>query len=202
MKYVEYIKSLSVNDVKALGTKLYKAVWLSEGEGCGEGEDGEYGFQKIFQLAGCEVTVEEARAALEDVWPGYDDPTEEEFISWALRTWDPEEAERMALEAELKEIMAREKEIRERLKALTKKPDAEAPKSLVGLYMDGGAEAVRAYLESLDIPQLKEVAKAKHNGMYNSSVMRWKDKSRWVEALLTATVSRATAGEVFRDYVD
>lgn len=81
-------------------------------------------------------------------------------------------------------------------KRLVAPTDAEeAPVDLISLHEAEGEEAVKAYLETLDVPELKALAKA--NDMYDSRITTWKTTARWIDYLVSKTHIRAYAGKGF-----
>lgn len=99
---------------------------------------------------------------------------------------------------ELAEIRAREKEIKAMLKELDEAGQEAQPELVdpVSMWRQQGPEALRACLSSMDLIQLKQVARA--NAMAQGVSSR--NPERWVEAIMSRAEARATMGHAFRTY--
>lgn len=102
------------------------------------------------------------------------------------------------LKAELKQLKAREAEIKKRLKELEAvKPTLDI--NVVSIYLKGGETELARALDGLEVGELKAVIKA--NALDLSRVMyRVKDHDKLRSFILDMAKRRATAGDVFRNY--
>lgn len=102
------------------------------------------------------------------------------------------------LRAELKQLKAREAEIKKKLKELEAvKPTLDI--NVVSIYLKGGETELVKALDGLEVEELKVVIKS--NALDLCRVMyRVKSKDKLIDFILDMAKRRATAGDVFRNY--
>ncbi len=93
-------------------------------------------------------------------------------------------------------------EVIERTSTPPEKPRARSHRRKPGpfdpmLVLRENPEALKTHLEALNVEQLKDII-AEHGMDRDRLAMKWKDKSRLVDRIITTVNSRAKKGDAFR----
>lgn len=154
--------------------------------------DGEYGIEA--QLG---VDLEEASKMLDVPFDTLEAPA---YLADALRIYRDGGSEEAYLRAELRQIRAREAEIKARLKALeAEKPEEEEPIEVFRVLNAEGAEGLRRKLQELETKSLKKVIRENHLDTFRQTA-KVTNAEKLVSFILERAMAINTQGDVFRNY--
>lgn len=121
------------------------------------------------------------------------------YLADAIKIYKADGSQEAYLRAELRQIKAREAEIRAKLKAL----EAEKPKDEVievfHVINTEGTEGLRQRLESMNVDELKKVIKKNHLDTFHQ-VTRVTKADKLRDFIVERTTSFNSKGDVFRNF--
>ena len=122
-----------------------------------------------------------------------------ELLADALKIFKADGSQEACLRAELRQLKAREAEIRAKLKALEAAKPAEDIIDVLHVVNAEGADVLRKKLEELDAEGLKKVIRKNHLDRFRVTARTTKAE-KLMDFIVERALAISTQGDVFRNY--